>query len=288
MPDDQRVVLIERNLSVGPIGLGFEDGLVEINGEPHAIHSITFALETPSIAPVDVGVKSITFNEGYGIEDLRAIGGFVEGYAGMGRGVLLNDDGDQIGTYVGVRSNYAAAIGMSVTWLREAVEFNQNSSFYRDMTTAPCFPAGTQIAVVGEQSLSIENVRTGFGVLAFPELGRTDSIGNDAVNAELVAGKVVQTFNNITEEWIELHFTDPRTGKAASLTVTPGHVMLTPGGGYKQRVQMIEAQSDAPSLDTLTDAQRLGHYAGAVKLVSADSQRAQGTAQHHAPDLNRL
>lgn len=80
-------------------------------------------------------------------------------------------------------------------------------------------------------------------------------------------------FNNVTEDWVEVYFTDPATGEVKSLTATPGHVMLTPEGGYKQPIQMIDGGGEEPTFaGDRTDVQALGTYTGSVRLVLAESQ----------------
>lgn len=138
---------------------------------------------------------------------------------------------------------------------------------------APCFPAGMQISLAGGNVSSIEEIEVGYLVEAFPEFSSKVDRSSGPVNAKLIQGKVVRTFNNITEDWVEVHFADPATGEAKALTATPGHVMLTPEGGYKQLIEMIEAGAEEPGLSgDCTDAHSLGNYAGYVPLVLSDSQ----------------
>lgn len=140
--------------------------------------------------------------------------------------------------------------------------------------STPCFPAGTSIALADGTIFNIESIEAGSVVAAFPEFSSDTTRGSSSpVTAALTPGKVVRTFNNVTEDWVEVHFTDPVTGEAKTLTATPGHVMLTPQGGYKQLIQMIDVGGEEPVLaGDRTDVQALGDYTGSVRLVLADSQ----------------
>ena len=159
------------------------------------------------------------------------------------------------------------------------------TDIYGDNPPAPCFPAGTLIAMNGERDIKIEDIQTGSRVESFPEIRSQDGSSPSPVNAKLTEGTVVRTFNNVTEDWIEVHFADPSTGKACTLTATPGHVVLTPEGDFKQLIQLIEPQVEEPELsDARSDVQALGAYVGSVRLVLADSQivTAQAWAIHYS------
>lgn len=146
------------------------------------------------------------------------------------------------------------------------IDVRQPSNQQLDTSVQPCFAAGTQIVMADGTTLSIEEVAAGSIVSSFPEHGNPTIEGIGAVRASLSAGNVVRTFNNVTEDWVEVQFVDPATRETKVLTATPGHVMLTPEGGYKQLIEMIEPRVEEPALgDARTDVQALGDYAGSVR-----------------------
>lgn len=151
--------------------------------------------------------------------------------------------------------------------------FDVDGNFVGVEPARPCFPAGTPITLADGSVSNIEDIEAGSLVEAFPEYGAETVDASGPVYAELTQGKVVRTFSNVTEDWVEVHFIYPATGEAKTLTATPGHVMLTPEGGYKQLIEMIEAGAEEPGLSgDCTDAHSLGNYAGYVPLVLSDSQ----------------
>lgn len=133
-----------------------------------------------------------------------------------------------------------------------------------------CFPAGTLIGAWDGSTIAIEDIEAGHSVSSYLQRCEGDQ---SQIASELLPGKVVRTFNNVTEDWVEVHFVDPTTGDRKALTATPGHVMLTPEGGYKQLIEMIDTGDEEPAIaGERSEAQSLGDYAGSVRLVLVDSQ----------------
>ena len=85
-----------------------------------------------------------------------------------------------------------------------------------------CFPAGTLISLPGGQVRPIEAIAVGDVVLAHDE------------RRALVPARVSRLYENVTDEWIELVWRDKANGEWRVLTATPGHVMLTPDGGFAE------------------------------------------------------
>ncbi|NGN45005.1 hypothetical protein G6N74_28520 [Mesorhizobium sp. CGMCC 1.15528] len=111
-----------------------------------------------------------------------------------------------------------------------------------ELTDPRCFPAGTEISLVGGKSKSIEMIDIGDTVLAFES-----AAGNR--NA-LVHGPVVRVFKNVTTEWLKLSTLSEETAEQQSSTrqtadtasvtyATPGHAFLNEFGAFEPIEQLV-------------------------------------------------
>jgi hypothetical protein len=134
-----------------------------------------------------------------------------------------------------------------------------------------CFPAGTLISLPGDKVLPIEAISVGDIVLAY-----------DAAGA-LKPARVSRLYENVTDEWIELVWRDPASGKWRMLTATPGHVMLTPEGGFAELAAMLSPI--ASSAAALEDSMAL--LVGVLAGEGADAPEATRQGMPNAPRFGR-
>ena len=150
---------------------------------------------------------------------------------------------------VGPTSAYAnsISIGWATTFMAAITVltgFNITHSFV--FTPAYCFPASTLIALPGNATKPISDIRPGDEVLAFDP---SAAGGRGA----LVPRRVTRLYENVTESWIRVDFPD-----GDSITATPGHHMLAPDGAFRMLQDMV-AQDGSVTLVADDGSLRAGH-----------------------------
>ncbi|TYC53802.1 DUF4214 domain-containing protein, partial [Rhodobacterales bacterium] len=107
------------------------------------------------------------------------------------------------------------------------VLIHENDTFTRQK----CFSADTEILGPTGEVLRIADVCVGDVVLAFDPL-----VANG--RGSLVPKKVTRTFQNITDIWIRLAWSE--NGEQKTLVTTPGHQFLTQDGQFREIERLLE------------------------------------------------
>lgn len=123
-------------------------------------------------------------------------------------------------------------------------DYNYSPNQYRNNE---CFPAGTSIKLASGETVSIEDIAIADQIAAVH-----NSSQEIVIDARLNSGTVSRLYTNVSEDYVELNFIDPATGKQITLTVTPGHVFLDENGKWRQIGDMIANANEANNVAPFT------------------------------------
>ena len=151
-----------------------------------------------------------------------------------------------------------------------------------DTVGPQCFPAGTPITLPSGTTVPIETLLPQNSVAGFAEHGERLRNGTclSPVTSLLRGGVVKRLYHNVTDEWVTLAISDPDSGEVSYLTSTPGHVMLTPSGEYRQLGEMIDGAVVPIKSAAIKGVAGAEHYRplGRVELVLTDGRIAAAEA----------
>lgn len=143
----------------------------------------------------------------------------------------------------------------------EAETSNLNEAEVDSITEDKCFASGTLILLPDGTSAEIETLSSGDLVASFDEVEQSG-------RGELLAGRIVRVFENVTDCFIRLEYADGRD----PLHVTPGHRVLDETGSFTK----------------IGDLLRLG--GGSANLIDANGDviAVAGTWLHYSADTAHL